>query len=117
MDAPSFPLGLAMCAGTGLVFLLMFPITYALEARRLRKVTATFLKDRPAMSDEEFLRRLAAEPEAAAFYLAGRRAMAELSGVPAETVHPKDTVRSLLMIAPGVSFGANSPTHRENSTL
>jgi hypothetical protein len=87
---------MALCAGSAVLFLLMIPVTSVLERWRLRKVTAAFLKDRLAMSDDEFLRRLAAEPEHADFYLAGRRAMAHLSGVPAEVVHPKDTVRSLL---------------------
>jgi hypothetical protein len=48
------------------------------------------------MTDEQFLERLGAESDLAPFYLAGRQAMARLCGVPAETVHPEDTVHSLL---------------------
>jgi hypothetical protein len=78
------------------VFLLMIPITAALERRRLQRAEAHFLGGRRAISDAEFLARAQAGAEETPFFLAARHAMAELCGVPAEMIHTDDTVRSLL---------------------
>jgi hypothetical protein len=77
-------------------FLALVAVLVPLELRRLRRARAAFAAGRAGMADDDFLRHMAAEPEHAPFYLAGRRFMAELSAVPADTVRPDDTVRSLL---------------------
>ena len=90
------PAGGLACLGIVAVFLLMFPITLVLERRRLRRAEARFLRGRSEMPDAEFLARANAGADEAPFFLAARHAMAELCGVPAEMIHPDDTVRSLL---------------------
>ena len=87
--------GLA-CLAVIVVLLVMTPVIIVLERRRLRRATARFLRGREALSDKAFLNRAGATPEAAGFFLAARRAMAKLSGVPPEMVHPEDTWRSLM---------------------
>ncbi len=77
-------------------FLALLAVVVPLEFRRLRRARAAFAAERGGMADDAFLREMGAEPGHAAFYLAGRRFMAELSGVPAEAVRPDDTVRALL---------------------
>jgi hypothetical protein len=78
------------------VFLVMLPVTAALERRRLRRATERFLRDRRALPDAAFLNRAGVSADRAAFFLAARRAMAKLSGVPAEMIYPEDTWRSLM---------------------
>jgi hypothetical protein len=84
------------CFVIPLVFLLMFPIVFTLERRRLRKASAAFLNGRSEMTEEDFLRRMEAQPDLTHFYVAGRQAMARLCSVPVAMIHPEDTVRSLL---------------------
>lgn len=83
----------ALCAAmvVGAVF-----FSGRLEYRRLARAEQAFLAHRTALSDDDFLRYMDAEPELASFYLAGRRAMADLDGIPADMVRPNDTVQSLL---------------------
>ena len=51
---------------------------------------------RRTLPDAAFLSRVGVSANEAAFFLAARRAMADLSGVPAEMIHPEDTWRSLM---------------------
>jgi hypothetical protein len=69
-----------------------------LEYRRLARAEHAFLAERTALSDQEFLHSMGAEPGLACFYLAGRHAMAERDGIPAEMVRPDDTVQSLVAL-------------------
>ena len=55
-----------------------------------------FLRDRSALPDVAFLSRAGVSAGEAAFFLAARRAMAELCGLPSEMIHPEDTWRSLM---------------------
>ena len=91
------------CTGTvlvgslmALVFTLTLVVSTPLESRRLKKQRADFVRDRDALTDEDFLRRNAAEPRDALFHVTARHVMAELCHVPAEFIRPDDTVRSLL---------------------
>jgi hypothetical protein len=85
-----------VCPAVILVFLLIIPVTLALERRRLGKARAAFLAGRRELADDEFLRVMEAEPERARLYAAARRVMAGLCGLPPAPVHPEDTLRSLL---------------------
>jgi len=76
--------------------LVMVPVIVALERRRLRRARARFLRGRRTLPDAAFLSRVGVSANEAAFFLAARRAMADLSGVPAEMIHPEDTWRSLM---------------------
>jgi hypothetical protein len=87
--------GLA-CAVVVVVFLALFPITAALERRRLRRAKARFLSGRQALSDAAFLSRVGVSPDQEQFFLAARRAMAVLSDVPPDMIYPEDTWRSLM---------------------
>lgn len=87
------PFGFSACMVLVLVF-----FSGRLEYRRIARAERAFLSERAAMSDNEFLRRMDAEPDLAFFYLAGRRAMAELDGIPAEMVRPDDTLASLMAL-------------------
>jgi hypothetical protein len=84
------------CLGIIAVFLLMVPITAALERRRRRRAEAAFLRGRRGMPDAAFLARAGAGADEVSFFLAARHAMAELCGVPADMIQTEDTVRSLL---------------------
>jgi hypothetical protein len=85
-----------LCLGVTGALLVLVPVICALERRRLRRARARFLRGRLALPDEAFLSRVGGSPDEAAFFLAARRAMAELSGVPPEMIHPEDTWRSLM---------------------
>jgi hypothetical protein len=85
-----------VCLAVAAVLLVMGPIIFALERRRLRRATARFLSNRTALSDAAFLSRAFVSEGEAEFFLAARRAMATLCGVPAEMIHPQDTWRSLM---------------------
>jgi hypothetical protein len=85
-----------LCAGVILFLLIMTPVIVALELRRLRRARARFLEGRQVLSDAAFLSRAAVAVDRGAFFLAARRAMAQLSCVPAEMVYPEDTWRSLM---------------------
>jgi hypothetical protein len=86
----------ALFALSAAVVLAVVFLSGKLEYRRLARAEHAFLANRTALSDEDFLQWVGAEPKLASFYLAGRHAMAELDGIPAEMVRPDDTVRSLL---------------------
>jgi len=77
-------------------FLVMIPVTAVLEKRRLRRARARFLEGRLAQSDAAFLSQSDVSADQAVFFLAARRAMAGLSGVPPEMIHPGDTWRTLM---------------------
>jgi hypothetical protein len=77
-------------------FLITIPISAVLEQWRLRRVTARFLHGRAALPDPAFLLRVSAAPEEETFFLATRRSMARLCGVPPEMIHPEDTWRKLM---------------------
>ena len=85
-----------MCVALTATLLVMVPVIAALERRRLRRANARFLRGRRALPDAVFLSRSGVSAKEAAFFLAARRAMAELSGVPADMIHPEDTWRSLM---------------------
>jgi hypothetical protein len=92
-------------AGAWVLFVLSVAIVLGLvffsgklEYRRLARAERAFLAERTALSDQEFLHAIGAEPTLAAFYLAGRRAMAELDDIPAEMIRPEDTVESLMAL-------------------
>jgi hypothetical protein len=76
--------------------LVLVPVIVALELRRLRRARARFLRGRQALPDEAFLSRASVSAGQAELFLAARRAMAELSGVPSEMIYPEDTWRSLM---------------------
>jgi hypothetical protein len=78
------------------VFILLLPLMIALERRRIRRAEERFLRGRQPLSDDAFLARAGATADEAAFFLATRRAMARLSGIEPEMVHPEDTWRSLM---------------------
>ena len=97
------PLGSNSALSTGLfcvlmpaTFLVMIPITGALEQRRLRRARARFLQGRLALPDAAFLSQSDVSADQAVFFLAARRAMAGLSAVPPEMIHPGDTWRTLM---------------------
>jgi hypothetical protein len=77
-------------------FLVMIPITGALERWRLQRARARFLQGRLALPDAAFLNQLDVSADQAVFFLAARRAMPNLSGVPSEMIHPADTWRTLM---------------------
>jgi hypothetical protein len=92
---PALTGGLLCVVVTG-ALLVLVPVTAALERRRLRRARARFLRGRRALPDAAFLGRAGVPAARAAFFLAARRAVAELSGVPPEMIHPEDTWRSLM---------------------
>lgn len=85
-----------LCVVVVVVFLALFPITAALERRRLQRARARFLCGRLALSDGDFLNQAAVPADQADFFLAARRAMADLSAVPPDMIYPEDTWRSLM---------------------
>jgi hypothetical protein len=85
-----------LCVGVIAVLLVTTLVIFALEPRRLRREKARFLRGRQPLPDAAFLSRVGASAEEAAFFLAARRAMAALSGVSAEMIHPEDAWRTLM---------------------
>lgn len=85
-----------LCVVMTVALLVMVPVITALERRRLRRTKTAFLRDRRALPDAEFLSQVGVSTDEAAFFLAARRAMAELSGVPPQMILPDDTWRSLM---------------------
>jgi hypothetical protein len=83
------------CLVVTAVFLVMIPVTAVFERRRLRRAKARFL-GRQALPDAAFLSQAGVSADEGAFFLAARRAMAELSAVPPEMIYPEDTWRSLM---------------------
>ncbi len=88
--------GVLVCVGTVAVLLFLTPVIFALERRRLRRARARFTHGRPPLPDPVFLSRADVPAGRAAFFLAARRAMADLSGVPPEMIYPEDSWRSLM---------------------
>lgn len=88
--------GILVCFGVVGVLILLFPVINALERRRIRRAEECFLRGRQPLSDDAFLTRAGATADEAAFFLATRRAMARLSGIAPEMIHPEDTWRSLM---------------------
>jgi hypothetical protein len=84
------------CVVATVAVLVMVPVIAALERRRLRRARARFLRGRQALPDTAYLSRVGVSAGQATFFLAARRAMAGLSGVPAEMIYPEDTWRSLM---------------------
>jgi hypothetical protein len=97
MDETPTPLGYGLfCLAMVGTFLIMIPISFVLERWRLRRVTVRFLHGRVALPDSAYLLRVSATPEDETFFLAARRSMATLCGVPPEMIHPEDTWRTLM---------------------
>lgn len=61
----------------------------------MRSARERFLRDRHEQTDREFLIEAGAQPDPEEFFLAGRRVMADLSGVPPELVHAQDKATAL----------------------
>ncbi|MGC8641441.1 MAG: hypothetical protein ACP5XB_16370 [Isosphaeraceae bacterium] len=78
----------------GLLILAFFSI-WKWELQRMRRARERFLRDRHEQTDREFLIEAGAQPDQEEFFLAGRRVMADLSGVPPELVHAQDKATAL----------------------
>ena len=61
----------------------------------MRRARERFLRDRHEQTDREFLIEAGAQPDPEEFFLAGRRVMADLSGVPPEIVRAQDKATAL----------------------
>jgi hypothetical protein len=89
------PAGL-LCFAMVAIFLLMLPISATLERWRLRRARARFLHGRSALPDTAFLDQMGGSVDQAEFFLAARRAMAQMGDVPPDMIYPQDTWRSLM---------------------
>jgi hypothetical protein len=85
-----------LCVAMVAIFLLMIPVTAKLERRRLRRAKERFLRGRSPLSDATFLNQMGDSKDQAEFFLAARRAMAQLGDVPPDMIYPQDTWRSLM---------------------
>jgi hypothetical protein len=65
-----------------------------LESRRQK-----FIEQHGFVSDEDFLRDIGARSDVARFVTTGRKAVAGICHVPAETIHPTDTPATLAGLA------------------
>jgi hypothetical protein len=66
-----------------------------LDWRRRARLRGRFVAGRAGLSDERFLEEAGVPPENAELCLAIRGGFAEMCGLPAETIHPGDTLEDL----------------------